>query len=60
LEKKKKEVKMFKLQKFGSFGQCIAKIETLEVKLKITSNFGGIKYNFSLYDIHGRIKLEEF
>jgi hypothetical protein len=36
------------LQKFGSLGEggCIAKIETLEVELKIVPNFDGIKCNF--------------
>jgi hypothetical protein len=37
---------MVELQKFESLGGCIAKIETLEVKLKITQNFESVKYNF--------------
>jgi hypothetical protein len=42
-EKKKKKVKMVELQKFGSLGEvgCIAKIETLEVELKIVPNLRG-------------------
>jgi hypothetical protein len=39
-EEEEEEVKMLKLQKFGSLGGCIAKIEILEVELKIAPNFG--------------------
>jgi hypothetical protein len=39
-KKKKKRSQMLKLQKFGSLRGCIAKIETLEVELKIAPNFG--------------------
>jgi hypothetical protein len=39
---------LVELQKFGSLGRYIAKIETLEVELKIVLNFGGmgVKCNF--------------
>jgi hypothetical protein len=39
---------MVELQKFESFGWCIAKIKTLKVELKITPNFGEVKCNFPL------------
>jgi hypothetical protein len=34
---------MVELQKIESLGECIAKIETLKVELKITPNFRGVK-----------------
>jgi hypothetical protein len=43
---KKKNVRMVKLQKFRSLRGCIAKIETLKVKLKIAPNFKEVKCNF--------------
>jgi hypothetical protein len=45
--RKKKKIRIFELQKFESSGGCIAKIETLEVELKIALNFERIKCNFS-------------
>jgi hypothetical protein len=35
-----------KIAKIWKFGGCIAKIETLKVKLKMALNFGGVKCNF--------------
>jgi hypothetical protein len=40
-----KKIKMVELQKFKSLRGCIAKIEILDVELKIASNFGEAKYN---------------
>ena len=34
-------IKLVKLQKFESLGECNAKIETLEVELKIVQNLRG-------------------
>jgi hypothetical protein len=51
------EIKLLELQKFGKFGRCITKIETLEVELKIAPNFGKIKCNFPL--IKQKSTLEE-
>ena len=51
---------MVKLQKFKIFGGCIANIETLEVKLKITPNFEWVKCNFPLRETPLHSKTRNF